>query len=281
MVKKIVLSLLLASGLFADLVDEKVKNLVDKDSYLVHQKLIDVIFKNKNRFYKENREIDIVKISKYLKDSGLLNLFFEKPKNLTITFNTNHNPIFFMKLITDSLNSMGYYFFVTKKAKQENNIFSWSISLLAEYAIDPVIFSKELNKRDSYILDIIKTAKYDWEYVIDISKASILEAKDILIDEYVKLHKSINDYWLKLEKDSKVLKLTSEGSNNWYPYISFYDDSLNVLGLYRNSNETVKSLNIKVPKNCKYVKISDIYTLNNIKNGFTVYLQGDGDVSRD
>jgi hypothetical protein len=276
LVKKLLITLFLSiTCLFADLLDEKIKNLVDKDSYLVHQKLIDVIFKNKSKFYLENQKVDIVKVAKYLKDSGLLKLFFQEPKSLSITFNTNHNPIFFMKLITDSLNSMGYYFFVTKTAKQENNIFSWKINLIAEYVIDPTIFSKELNKRDCYILDIIKNSKYDWEYVIDISKAKILEAQEISLNRYIKLDKSISDYWIKLNIDGFDLKLTSQNQNQWYPYIAFYDDSLNLLGLFKKDDEVIDSLNVKIPRNCRYVKISDIYSLNNIKNGFTVYLKGD------
>lgn len=274
MVKFILALTLTLSSVYADLLDEKVKNLVDKESYLVHQKLIDIIFKNKSKFYKSSGEIDVVKVAKYLKDSGLLKLFFEAPSTLNITFNTNQNPIFFMKLITNSLNAMGYYFFITKEAKRESNVFSWSISLTTEYAIDPTIFARELDKRNCKILDIIKNSKDSWEYVIDISKANILEAKELKVDDFMELDKSINDYWLKAE-NGKILKIVSKANNNWYPYVAFYDKNLNLVSLYKEDSKVINSINIKVPENCLYIKISDIFTLNNIKNGFSIYLKGD------
>lgn len=280
MVKYIFIFTLIFTFLKADLVDEKVKNLVEKDSYLIHQKLIDIIFKDKDKFYTQNGEVNVVKIAKYLKDSGLLKLFFEAPKTLNVTFDTNQNPIFFMKLITNSLNSMGYYFFITKSAKREGDIFSWTISLSTEYAIDPTIFARELDKRNCKILDIVKNSNDSWEYIIDISKAIVLDAKEAVIDESLELGKSINDYWLKVS-NGRVLKIASKTYNSWYPYVAFYDKNLNLIGLYKKDDEVVKSINIKVPENCLYVKISDIYTLNNIKNGFRVYLKGDMDVSRD
>lgn len=275
MVKKLSISLLIFTlSLNAGLVDEKVKNLVEKDSYLVHQKLIDIIFKDKKKFYKPSKDIDIVKISKYLKKSGLLNLFFEKPQKLTITFNTNQNPLFFMKLITDSLNSMGYFYFITKEAKRETDIFSWSITLVTEYAIDPVIFAKELKKRDCEIIDILRNSKYNWEYLIDISKASVAIAQSIELNRDTQLEKSIEDYWLKIQK-GESLKIVSEPLNSWYPYIAFYDSKLNLIGLYKNRDSIIKSLNVRVPDSCRYIKISDSFTLNNIKNGFRVYLKGE------
>ncbi len=279
MVKFVLSFIFTFSFIYADLLDEKVKNLVDKESYLIHQKLIDIIFKNKSKFYKSTGEIDVVKVAKYLKDSGLLKLFFEAPATLNITFNTNQNPIFFMKLITNSLNAMGYYFFITKEAKREGNVFSWSISLTTEYAIDPTIFARELGKRNCKILDIIKNSKDSWEYIIDISKAKVLEAKEVRVDEFIELGKSINDYWLKVE-NGEILKIVSRKNNSWYPYVAFYDKNLNLVSIYKEDSKVIKSINIKVPENCLYIKISDIFTLNNIKNGFSVYLKGDMDVSR-
>ena len=51
----------------ADVIEEKVKNLVDKDRYLVQEKLINVVFKNRDKFYTQNGEVDVVKIAQELK----------------------------------------------------------------------------------------------------------------------------------------------------------------------------------------------------------------------
>ncbi len=264
----------------ADLIDEKVKSLVEKDAYTVQEKLINIIFKNKDMFYTQNGEVDVVKIAKELKNNGLLNLSFQTPTSFNVTFDTNQNPIFFIKLITNALNSMGYYTFTIKSAKKEGTIFSFTTTLTNENAIDPTVFAEALAKNNSKILNIVKNSNTNWNYLIDISNAIITEAKELELGKQIELEKSISEYWLKVS-NTKLLKIASKPTNSWYPYIAFYDKNLNLLGDYKKGDEVVKNMNIKIPENCLYIKISDIYTLNNIKAGFSVHLKGDSDVSRD
>lgn len=276
MVKKLLFTLCCTlSFLIADSLDDKIKNLVDADNYALHQKLIDIIFKNRDNFYRDNKKVDVIKVAQTLKDNGLLKLFFQSSQTLVLKFETTQNPIVLMKIVNDSLTAMGYYFFTTKNAIKDNNRFSWSIALTTEYAIDPVIFSNELNKRNSTIENITKNSKYSWEYSIDMSNASISEAQEITSNRYIKLDKSIGDYWLNLKSSGSDLKLSSESQSGWYPYIAFYDLNLNLLGVFKKENDAIDSINVSIPKGCRYVKVSDVHSLHNIKNGFTVYLKGD------
>jgi hypothetical protein len=270
LVKKLFLAIFLFNIAFADLLDEKVKSLVDKETYLTHQKLIDIIFRDKQKFYKTSDEIDIIEVVRYLQESGLLRLSFDEPKELFLTLKTDQNPIFFLKLIKNSLNSMGYYYFLTKEAVKDATIFTWKLSIKTEYAVNPIIFAKELMKRECRVLDISRNSQTDWEYVIDISRAKVMEAKELTSS--LKLSKSINDYWLDINGLRGDLNIRSKGGNSWYPYIAFYNKNLELLGMYKRDDKIISSLNIKIPNECRYVKISDIYSLSNIKNGFLIDL---------
>ena len=76
--------------------------------------------------------------------------------------------------------------------------------------------------------------------------------------------------WLDVEK-AKSLALSSSRSNSWHPYIVFYDRDLRILDTI---SKELKSYNerVTIPRDTKYVKISDIYTLENLKRGLSIYI---------
>ena len=49
----------------------------------------------------------------------------------------------------------------------------------------------------------------------------------------------------------------------------FYDEALNIIGIYEE-NSLNKSLRLEVPNNTKYIKIDDLYTLANMKQGINI-----------
>ena len=69
--------------------------------------------------------------------------------------------------------------------------------------------------------------------------------------------------------DAKVITMKSGSGNLWYPSIVFYDNALNIIGVYEE-NSLHKSLKLEVPNNTKYIKIDDLHTLANIKQGINI-----------
>jgi hypothetical protein len=71
----------------------------------------------------------------------------------------------------------------------------------------------------------------------------------------------------------KKLTLWSLKGNNWYPYIVFYDSSLRLLKVYKRDLKTWQ-LVMSLPRDAVYVKITDLYSQKNIKDGLRIEVQG-------
>jgi len=265
MVKKILFLLVFFLSLQAndkELLHQKIKEIVSLDSYEQNKAYIGIVFSPEDNFVKNGR-VDIIKIVKTLKDNGLLDLFFDKPTEIELVFKTNGTPLFFVKILEDTLRNIGYYRFVTKSASYNNSEFNWDVGVVSEYATDPIILQKELAKSNCKIVDIKRETPTKWIYTIDISNAS-MDVKKLNNQEEVSLKRSLSPYWLNISKIRK-LHVISRGRNNWYPDISFFDAMLHLVKVIQIDKKT-KNLNLKMPKTAKYIKISDIYTMKNIKD---------------
>jgi len=268
-VVKVLFSILLIfSTVAANELTDKVRNMIGNHTYLVQKKLINILFKDQNSYYK-NGKLDIVKITAKLKQNGLLNFYFKEPMEMQITFRTRGNPLLFLKIINESLHDIGYGFFITKRAKKVNEDFEWVISLKSESAIDPEIFAKELEKRAVYINDIYKKSLTEWEYDLDIYNAQII-SKKVVTGEKIRLTKPMDDYWLDISNSSSI-DIKSNIHDIWHPYVVFYDSYLHMIG-YVIKKEKSKEERLEIPQNTKYIKISDFYSLSNIKRGLTIRL---------
>ena len=272
MVKKLLVCLLLFSFSYGDetekidkkdLLTQKIKSLVDTKVFVRYKSYIDIIFSQKEDYFTNDGRVDSVKVIQTLKENGILNLFFKKPCEVNISFKTEGTPLFFVKIMSDTLRNIGYYRYVTEESNLKNLEFTWKINLTSEYAADPLILSKELNKSGCKIVDVIRESATNWTYIIDMKNAR-LNTKILEEDVELKLKRSLYSYWLDVSKIKK-LQISSSYRNNWYPYIAYYDKSLNLLRVIKRDAKR-RRITLDMKENTHYVKISDIYTLKNIKD---------------
>jgi len=285
MVKILLLFILLLSSSFSqelenneDLLLKKIQTFVSPSVFEKDRAYLEIIFSPKEEYYLEDNIVDSVKVIKVLKENGILNLFFKAPKELNISFKTTGNSLFFVKIMSDTLRNIGYYRYVTKESNLDENGFTWKISLTSEYATDPVVLSKELEKNSCKIIDIIRTSPTNWTYVIDMQKAK-LNTRVLYDAKEVKLKRSLYAYWLDVSQIKK-LKITSSYRNSWYPYIAYYDKSLKLLRVIKRDKRR-KSITLNMKENTYYLKISDIYTLKNIKDSLVLTPIGQREVKED
>lgn len=255
-----------------DLLTEKIKSLIDTEAFEKDRAYIDIIFSPKEDYYTNDGVVDSVKVIETLKENGILNLFFDKPCEVNISFKTDGPPLFFVKIMSDALRNIGYYRYVTKKSNSNSSEFTWQISINSEYATDPLILSQELKKSGCEILDVIRESKTDWTYVISMENAR-LDTKVLEDGQELKLKRSLYSYWLDVSKIKK-LKITSSFRNSWYPYIAYYDKSLKLLRVIKKDTKR-RSITLNMKENTHYLKISDIYTLKNIKDALKLTPIGD------
>lgn len=248
----------------------KIKTLIGENAYARHVKFIKIIFANEDEFYTNNR-VDVAKVIIMLKDNGLLDLFFKKPKEMRLTFQSSGYPLFFVKIMSDTLQSMGYYRFITDWSKQDESGFFWTIRLTGEYAIDPVLLKNALKKRGCDIVDINRNSQTDWSYHIDMKNAYLMLDELTPGTERV-LKKSLYEHWLDA-KSATSLTIWSLKGNNWYPYISIYDRDLHLLKVYKRDRVTYK-MKLELPEDAAYLKIADLYSLQNFKEGLRIQAEG-------
>jgi len=270
MVKLLLSFFLLFSSVYANKsetkVYEKIKTLVGEKTYNENEAYIKIIF-SPSYDYINKEKVDSVKVIEVLKEHGLLNLFFKKPRELHLNFETNGAPLFFVKIMSDALRNIGYYRYVTKESNLQDSKFSWNISLNSEYATDPLILQRELLKSNCKIVDVQRKSSVNWTYIIDMKDAH-LDTQKLEDGSEVRLKRSLYAYWLDVSSINK-LKIKSSYRNSWYPYIAYYDKSLKLLQVVkRNSKRRLMTLNIK--EDTYYLKISDIYTLKNIKDSLVL-----------
>jgi len=250
--------------------NQKIQSFLDEKTFTENEEFIHVIFDPESAFY-ENDRIDSVKVVQTLKENGLLNLFFPNPSELKLNFKTSGAPLFFVKLMGDTLRNIGYYRYVTTASNLDASKFKWEIALTSEYATDPLVLEQELQKSGCKIIDIERNSAYEWTYVIDMGKG-FLDIKQLLPREETELKRSLYAHWLNVSK-IKGLEIRGSRRNSWYPYISYYDASLHLLKVIRE-DEIYYKMKLNIPQNAKYMKIADLYTMKNIRDALRLTPKG-------
>jgi len=248
----------------------KIKSFLDEETYRENVDFINVIFDPKSAFY-ENQRVDTVEVIQTLKENGLLKLFFSKPRELKLNFKTSGAPLFFVKIMGDTLRNIGYYRYMTTASNLDASEFIWNITLTSEYATDPLILEKELNESGCKIIDIERNSAYEWTYVVDMD-SGYLNIQELHSKVKVKLKRSLYAHWLNVSK-VKTLNIKSSRRNRWYPYIAYYDASLHLLKVLKRDN-IYKDIKLNIPQNAKYIKIADLYTLKNVRDELVLYPSG-------
>jgi hypothetical protein len=245
-----------------DPLTSKIKSFLDVENYQDNEAFINVIFEPKSAFY-ENERVNAVKVIQTLKENGLLKLFYKKPQSLKLNFKTSGAPLFFVKIMGDTLRNIGYYRYVTLASNLDASEFEWNIGLTSEYVTDPLILEKELQKSGCNIIDIERNTDREWTYVIDMGRA-FLNVEKLHADMEVSLKRSQYAHWLDISK-IKNLHITSSKRNSWYPYIAYYDASLHLLKVLKQ-DKICHELSLNIPPNTKYMKLSDMYNMKNVRD---------------
>ena len=253
-----------------EMLDAKIVSFIGDDSFARNQDYIHINFKNVDAFF-INKHINVVKVVEKLEGSGLLHLFFKEPQQYEMTFHSTGDPLFFVKLMGDTLRDMGYYRYVTKESVRDEKGFEWKISLEAEYVTDPVLLRKELATRGCEIVDIVRVSSTDWHYNIDTKNAHLkaLQLKNGQSHKYKRLQYAT---WVDV-KYIKQIRIKSHKANHWFPYIALYDSSLRLLKVIKKDKESRQYL-LDLPQETRYIRVSDLYTITNIRYGLEFKASG-------
>ena len=271
MFKIFISSLILLVSLNANNINEKIINIIGYSEYSQNKGLIDHLFADGDAYYRSG-SINYIAVMQKLKNNGLLKMGYNKPQDISITFNISHDPIKSLKIISDSLKSLGYYHYFTKHlVYNEDSTLTWTINLKTEAAIDPLMLSAELAKHNCKFVDIRKEGYTKWMYTINTSNSIISKAKVISAGEKVDFRKPLKPYFVKID-NARSIDILSKPGNQWFPHVVFYDEHLNILNIVKEDSKH-NNLQLEIPEETEYIKIEDIYTLSNIKRGLSVIIK--------
>lgn len=266
--KKLLVLLLLALPLLANLqVDEKIKSYIGTTKFETQKNLINVLFGKSSEFIKTDGNVDSIKIIEVLKKNGLMRLLYDQPVHLKLAFRTQHEPLIFLQIINETLELMGYSYFLTNNALRDSAGFVWEIYLQTEHILDPIAFANALGAKGCTITNIIKNSDHYWFYDIN-SQQAHLEVKRLELGVSSHLGKPLKPYWVDV-KGTKEIVVSAHAGDSWYPDIVFFDVNLDVLSAIK-ANDAAKNMKLKVPEGAVYVKMSDAVMLDNIKRGLTM-----------
>jgi hypothetical protein len=268
--KKIFLALIFSfATLQSSPVIDFVEEIVDKDSFRKHSSLIKKIFQNEKRFM-YGKSLKILLILDKLKTNGILKIFLKNPTSIKISFKgSGGNPLFFTKILSDSLQELGYFKYRIIGADYDSSGFVWTIEFTSKYILDPTLLYRSLANKQCRVLNINRYSDLKWEYLIDIENA-VLNVQKLEKNYRTMLKTPVFDYWLNIQNGTKLF-LKSRG-NKWHPHITFYDKHLHLIKVIKQDTKTV-DLVLKIPKSAIYARITDIYMLSNLKNGLRVTLK--------
>jgi len=271
MLKIVIYLFIFALSLNATVLEEKVESIVGKQNFQIHKGLIEFLLKDERKFIYNNK-IQYLKLFEVLQQNGLLNLRLHKPTNINIEFKMVDKNIKAYKILNDSLQSLGIRYFFTKSMNlNDQKELSWTILFKAEYMLDPVVFIKELQLHNCKVNNLVVKDKNSWYYEIKFENSRLSKAIKVEKNEKVRFQKPLRALFLQVD-DSKQLQVISRNLNNWYPHIAFFDKDLQVLGVIKKDRK-YKGLKTKVPFGTKYVKVTDLYNLINIKRGLTIIVR--------
>jgi hypothetical protein len=267
--RHVVILFLLTASIFgsSQKVLEKVKSLVDSETYNQHLFLIEKNFGEHSDRFMVGDKIDIISLLQKLKSNGILKIYLGKPKWVTVSFEGIGNPIFFIKLVSDSLQEIGYFNYRVVEVEKNIDGVVWKIEFLSKYILDPTILYSSLSKKGVAVTDVERESPISWRYSLSITN-SFLNATEIRAGKTVELNKPLYDYWLEIKDREGIIEFISNG-NNWHPDISFYDENLFLIKVFKKDTKRRK-LRLKVADMIKYIRVSDIYQLNNMKNGLKI-----------
>lgn len=267
MIKKLFLFFILISFSSADILHDKIKNLIGQKQYDIHKNLINLLLKDRYN-YESNGQIRYYNLVKILRENGLLDLKLSSPQEINLEFKVLNKPLKGYKFLKETIENMGYRYYFTSQIQKEEEGLVWKIRFKTEYMLNPQILLKELQQKNCKIANIENRGSNTWYYEIDFLNSKVNEAVKIDKDEKVAFQKPLKPYFITFD-EVKSITVISRKLNNWFPHIVFFDEDLNILKTIRK-DRVYKGFRASVPKGSKYVKISDNYNLINIKRGLSI-----------
>ncbi|AVK80557.1 hypothetical protein [Campylobacter fetus] len=270
MVKSFFAFLIFASICFGYDLSSNLKSIVGDQIYNANQQKIKSLFINEAEFVDANSNLNYDKITNILRTNSFLNLSYASPVYMDISFVSSSSPTLVLKAISQSLNNLGYNYFLTKSLDTWDSGMVWSVSINTQFMLNPGSFYKELLSNNIFIKNIKKTGQFAYSYEIDANRA-ILKTLAYESDTEVQLSKPLEPYFLNVSGKSSV-EIKSRSNDSWIVLVKILDKNLKLISQVK-SDKKEKEIYLDLPDEAFYLIIDDAFSLENIKHGLTIYIK--------
>lgn len=226
-------------------------------------------FFNSGDYTDEFGNLDISKISQTLKFNSLINLSYKSKVAFDVQFQIKQNsPLLLLKIIKDALVKLGYNDVLTTEFINGDNV-ALSLNITSKFILDPGVFYSLLKQTKTVVKDVKKTGDFSYFYELDVSHSS---AQNTQVDfGENQLSKPLEPYLLLVE-NFKSATIEADLKDHWTSVVKLLDKNLNLLE-EKTSDGLVKSVDIGLTDDTKYIMIDDKNSLENIKHGLKIYLK--------
>ena len=268
--KKIVLSLGLISALLLGNGLKSAREMLGTGTYLKYKGVIE-------KLISPNDPLKVV--AQKLKANGLLKMDFPSPRNIypVFLFKDNH-PLFDTFTLYNVLRKVGFAYFFPYYVKRGNGSYSLQLQIKAGSQIDPEEFISEMEKRGCKTLQIKKYQNF--LFVLDCSNQFIPEALTPTsggITGYTQ--RGTGGIWVKVKGGEKLKIAVQSKDDKWHPSILLFSRKLGLMDSVKIPI-VKESYTLTIPDGIAYLRIDDLYTPSNLKNGLSIQLIGDKNISK-
>ena len=263
---RILFVLLFVCSAFGANLHENVRNLIGDDIYNTNYEKMQGIFSNQNEYMDMYGNLDYQKISETLTAYSFLNLELDYVATMRLNFESDAKSLLLVKIVSQALKNMGYVYFRSVGFDMANGKTRWSVTVASKPIVDSGRLYEALLRNSAFIKNISRTSELEFVYSLDLENAYLLtERLPKSKDEFIK---PIEAFFYKIDNKS-TLAIQSHRQNNWHPIIKIFDKDLTLIRQIKEDKRT-NFVNFELPKNAYYIRISDIYTLENIKHGLII-----------
>ncbi len=260
---RVLLLLSFSLAIWASTLQEEIISIIGPEKFERNQAVLNAVFLDQNR-YMRNGMVDVVKVVQVLDRIGLIQKDFATPQKHEIVFKAYTHPYLFFKVALDALKAADLFEYEIIKMEKNDQQFLLHIAYTSSYLADPVAIARYFDTCGMGVVHIQKE-QMRWEFTID-AKSGLLQVP--LVDQKASIAPIRKAVWIRVENKKKLIIFSALG-NRWFPKIFIYDRWLKPVDVVQKDKKSFKLL-LQLPKESYYIKISDKFTIKNIKNGLRI-----------
>ncbi|BCD60858.1 MULTISPECIES: hypothetical protein [unclassified Nitratiruptor] len=255
---RVLLLLLVAYSLMASTLEDEIISIIGQEKFDQNRAILHAVFLKRDR-YVQNEMVDISKVVQVLKRIGLIEEQFDRPTEQTLLFRSFSEPNLFFKNAFDAMQKVDIFDYTVSQIKKSEEEYQIAFHYASTKIADPVAITRFLRKNG---MNVVHLQKVDtrWEYTIAPTLPTIDAMK---LDNKLYIKQIRKPIWIDVSRYQTLIFYPSP-RNHWFAKIFIYDNHLYPLAVIKK-DERVKKLTVQLPKGSYYIKISDIYTMKNMK----------------